>query len=71
MLLLALLACTDAPTDSAVTPGWEFWSAGPALPEARSGAASVVVGNTMYLFGGYGPDGAPTTATCCMISVSV
>ncbi|HEY5433797.1 MAG TPA: hypothetical protein VIK13_01065 [Candidatus Limnocylindrales bacterium] len=37
------------------------WSEGPALPEARSDAASVVSGNTLYVFGGYGPDGAPTT----------
>ena len=39
------------------------WSEGPALPEARSAAASVVVGNTLYLIGGFGPDGKPTTTT--------
>ena len=39
------------------------WSAGPALPEARSDAASVVLGNTLYLIGGKGPDGKPTTTT--------
>ena len=39
---------------------FDKWSEGPALPEARSDAASVVVGNTLYLFGGYGPDGKPT-----------
>lgn len=39
------------------------WSEGPALPEARSDAASVVFGNTLYVIGGYGPDGKPTTTT--------
>jgi Kelch motif len=39
----------------------DLWAAGPALPEARSGAASVVVGNTLYVIGGLGPDGQPTT----------
>jgi N-acetylneuraminic acid mutarotase len=39
------------------------WSQGPALPEARSDAASVVLGNTLYLIGGYGPDGKPTSTT--------
>lgn len=39
------------------------WSAGPALPEARADAASVVVGNTLYVIGGFGPDGKPTTTT--------
>ncbi len=37
------------------------WSKGPALPEARNDAASVVLGNTLYLIGGYGPDGKPTS----------
>jgi len=37
------------------------WAAGPALPEARADAASVVSGNTLYVIGGYGPDGQPTT----------
>jgi Galactose oxidase, central domain len=40
-----------------------LWSQGPALPEARASAASVVVGNTLYLVGGYGPDGKPTSTT--------
>ncbi len=35
------------------------WSEGPALPEARSDAAYVVLGNTLYVIGGYGPDGKP------------
>jgi len=39
------------------------WSQGPALPEARADAASVVVGNTLYLIGGKGPDGKPTSKT--------
>jgi hypothetical protein len=37
------------------------WTDGPALPEARSSAAGVVVGNTLYVMGGYGPDGKPTS----------
>jgi hypothetical protein len=37
------------------------WTAGPALPEARNDAAGVVLGNTLYLIGGYGPDGQPTS----------
>lgn len=38
-----------------------IWSAGPALPEARADAASAVIGNTLYVIGGYGPDGRPTS----------
>jgi hypothetical protein len=44
----------------------DAWSAGPALPEARADAASVVVGSTLYVIGGYGPDGKPTTTTYSM-----
>ena len=40
------------------TGNLDTWTAGPALPEARADAASVVVGNTLYVIGGYGPDGA-------------
>ena len=40
-----------------------LWSKGPALPAARSSAASVVMGNTLYVVGGYGPDGKPTNTT--------
>ena len=36
------------------------WSVGPALPEARTDAASIAVGNTFYVIGGLGPDGKPT-----------
>ncbi len=43
------------------TGNLDKWSAGPALPEARTDAASVVVGSTMYVIGGNGPDGKPTT----------
>ena len=39
------------------------WTAGPPLPEARTDAASIVVGNTLYVIGGYGPDGKPTATT--------
>jgi hypothetical protein len=44
------------------------WSEGPALPEARSDAAYVVSGNTLYVIGGYGPSGAPT-ATAYSLTV--
>ncbi len=44
----------------------DSWSAGPALPEARSDAASVVVGSTLYVIGGNGPDGKPTRTTFSM-----
>ncbi len=37
------------------------WTDGPALPEARSDAASVVIGSTIYLIGGTGPDAKPST----------
>jgi N-acetylneuraminic acid mutarotase len=43
------------------TGNLDKWSEGPQLPEARSDAASTVVGNTLYLIGGYGPDGQPTS----------
>ena len=43
------------------TGNLDKWSEGPALPEARSDAAYLAFGDTLYLFGGYGPDGAPTT----------
>lgn len=38
----------------------DTWAAGPSLPEPRSDAASVVIGNTLYVLGGTGPDGSPT-----------
>ncbi len=39
------------------------WKAAPPLPEARSSAAAAVIGTTMYVIGGYGPDGKPTDTT--------
>ncbi len=45
------------------TGNFDKWSQGPALPEARRDAASVVLGDTLYLIGGYGADGKPTTTT--------
>ncbi len=39
------------------------WKEGPPLPEGRSSAAAVVVGSTVYVVGGYGPDGKPTDTT--------
>ena len=44
----------------------DVWKAAPPLPEARASAASVVIGNTMYLIGGYGPDGKPTDTVYSM-----
>jgi hypothetical protein len=38
----------------------DTWSEGPALPEPRSDAASVVVGSTLYVLGGLDASGAPT-----------
>jgi len=48
-------------TKTVGTGNIDKWTAGPALPEARADAASVVIGNTVYVIGGYGPDGKPTT----------
>ena len=42
------------------------WKEGPPLPEARSSAAGAVIGNTIYVMGGYGPDGKPTDTTYTM-----
>jgi len=38
----------------------DTWTAGPPLPEARADAAAAVVGNTLFVIGGYGPDGKAT-----------
>ncbi|HKF85403.1 MAG TPA: kelch repeat-containing protein [Candidatus Limnocylindrales bacterium] len=54
-------AAADVYVSHAVGTGnLDVWSPGPSLPEARTDAASVVVGNTLYVIGGLGPDGAPT-----------
>lgn len=37
------------------------WTEGPALPEARTDASVLLVSGSVYVIGGYGPDGAPTT----------
>jgi Kelch motif protein len=42
------------------TGNLDAWSSGPALPEARADAASTVIGNTLYVIGGFDADGAPT-----------
>jgi N-acetylneuraminic acid mutarotase len=55
-------AATDTYVSHAVGSGnIDKWSAGPSLPEARADAASIVVGNTLYVIGGFGPDGKPTS----------
>ncbi len=43
------------------TGNFGTWTQGPALPEARSDASVLLVSGSIYVFGGYGPDGAPTT----------
>jgi galactose oxidase-like protein len=40
---------------------FDKWTQGPALPEARSSAATATIGNTLFVIGGYGPDGKPTS----------
>ncbi len=60
---------TDGQTASAATyvshvvglGNLDKWAAAPAMPAARADAASVVVGNTLYVIGGLGPDGKPTS----------
>jgi hypothetical protein len=42
------------------TGNLDTWSAGPSLPEARADAAVITISSTMYVIGGYGPDGQPT-----------
>jgi hypothetical protein len=37
------------------------WATGPTMPEPRRDAASIVVGNTMYVLGGYDATGKPTS----------
>jgi hypothetical protein len=39
----------------------DSWTEGPSLPEPRVDAASAVLGNTLFVIGGYGPDGQPTS----------
>ncbi len=43
------------------TGNLDKWAAGPSLPEARTDAATAVIGSTMFVIGGYGPDGKPTS----------
>lgn len=45
------------------TGNLSIWTEGPAMPEARTDAAFVVLGNSLYVIGGYGPDGKPTSTT--------
>ncbi|HYO44333.1 MAG TPA: hypothetical protein VES19_14140 [Candidatus Limnocylindrales bacterium] len=60
-------ATADVYVSHAVGTGnLDAWSAGPSLPEARSNAASVVIGSRLYVIGGNGPDGKPTTTTFSM-----
>ena len=40
---------------------FDKWTEGPALPEPRSDASVVTVSGSIYVIGGYGADGAPTT----------
>ena len=56
-------AATDTTffTRAVGTGNLDRWAAGPTLPAPRSDAAVAAVGNTLYLLGGYGPDGKPTS----------
>ena len=53
---------TDTTFVSTVSGPGNFteWTEGPPLPEARSDAAVVFSGGSIFLMGGYGPDGNPT-----------
>ena len=42
---------------------FDRWDQGPALPEPRADAAVGFFGGSIYVVGGYGADGAPTTTT--------
>jgi N-acetylneuraminic acid mutarotase len=42
---------------------FDRWTQGPALPEPRADAAVAFFGGSIYVVGGYGADGAPTTST--------
>ncbi len=48
-------------THAVGTGNLDTWSEAPALPAARSDAAAAVVGSTLYVIGGFGPDGKPTS----------
>jgi Kelch motif protein len=56
----------NAPVDTTYVstvsgPGnFDAWTEGPALPEARADAAVTFSGGSIFLAGGFGPDGAPT-----------
>src|SRR5262245_2755677 len=56
----------SAPTDTTSVstfsgPGnFDQWTEGPPLPEARSGAAVLFTGGSIFVAGGFGPDGKPT-----------
>ncbi len=43
------------------TGNLDKWTPGPALPDARADAASVVIGSKVYVIGGLDASGAPTT----------
>jgi Kelch motif len=47
----------------AVSPGnFDRWSDGPALPEPRADATVLFVSGSIYVIGGYGSDGQPTSS---------
>jgi hypothetical protein len=45
------------------TGNFDHWAAGPSLPEPRSDAGVAFFGGSIYVVGGYDPDGAPTTSS--------
>jgi hypothetical protein len=42
------------------TGNFDHWTEGPPLPEPRSDASVLLVSGSIYVIGGYGPDGTPT-----------
>jgi hypothetical protein len=40
---------------------FDAWTEGPALPEPRAHASVLLASGSVYVIGGFGPDGAPTT----------
>jgi hypothetical protein len=59
---------TNASADVFVAPvvdgtNYDRWESGPALPEPRSNAATAFFNGSIYVIGGLGADGAPTTTT--------
>jgi N-acetylneuraminic acid mutarotase len=48
------------------TGNFDKWAEGPPLPEPRSDAAVIAISGTVFVVGGYGADGKPTTTAWSM-----